>query len=208
MVDSQTKDVDFYAVHDGLYGRDGGPYLDLVERTNAERQRAAREGRKPDYDNLPATAGTPLVTKAVLRQNSVPMTDPAYAPDRSEMPPAATLAVDVSGVSAGLGVPTADRVNDGAPIVSAPYTEGHFGENTGKVNEFGMPVVEPRDDGGSPMTTEQINNVGEAGNDFSTHYSSSDKSVSADQPAKDSGAAKDSQPKLAGTGAGQDGKSK
>lgn len=58
--------VDLFNPHDGLTGRDGGPYLDEVERRNAETIRAAKENRKPDYDNAPATAGTPLVTAAQL----------------------------------------------------------------------------------------------------------------------------------------------
>lgn len=51
-----------YNIHDGVAGRDGGPYLDQVEAREAERRRAAVEGREPDYDHLPATAGQPLVT--------------------------------------------------------------------------------------------------------------------------------------------------
>lgn len=40
----------------------GGPYLDDVQRVQAEEQRAAVEDRKPDFDNAPAIAGTPLLT--------------------------------------------------------------------------------------------------------------------------------------------------
>ena len=59
-----TKNL--YNPHDGLTGRDGGPYLDQEERRLAEITRAAKEGREPDFDNAPATAGTPLVTAATL----------------------------------------------------------------------------------------------------------------------------------------------
>lgn len=62
--------------HDGLTGRDGGPYLDQVEAYNAEVQRAQVEGREPDFDNLGSTAGTPLVPAVVLKHghnvNSIP----------------------------------------------------------------------------------------------------------------------------------------
>lgn len=69
--------VDLFNPHDGLTGRDGGPYLDEVERRNAETIRAAKEDRKPDYDKAPATAGTPLVTGAVLAQIANPASNPS-----------------------------------------------------------------------------------------------------------------------------------
>lgn len=43
------------------------PYLDDVQRAQAEVQRAAVEGRKPDLKNPPATQGTPLKTVDELR---------------------------------------------------------------------------------------------------------------------------------------------
>lgn len=70
-------DVNLYNPHDGLTGRDGGPYLDEVERRNAETIRAAKEGREPDYDNAAATAGTPLVTGPVLAQIANPASNPS-----------------------------------------------------------------------------------------------------------------------------------
>lgn len=72
----ETKQVNLFNPHDGLTGRDGGPYLDLVEREKAETLRAKVEGREPDYENAPAVAGTPLVTAgqlvAMANQTSVP----------------------------------------------------------------------------------------------------------------------------------------
>lgn len=55
-----------YNALDGVAGRDGGPYLDQVEARKAETERARIEGREPDYDNMPATAGQPLVTAEQL----------------------------------------------------------------------------------------------------------------------------------------------
>lgn len=55
--------------HEGLVGRDGGPYLDEEERREAETRRARIENREPDYDNAPATAGTPLVPAEYLANN-------------------------------------------------------------------------------------------------------------------------------------------
>lgn len=78
------NDVPLYNPHDGLTGRDGGPYLDEVERRNAEIVRAAKEKRDPDFDNAPATAGTPLVTGPVLANIANPSSNPsmeAQVPD-------------------------------------------------------------------------------------------------------------------------------
>ena len=65
-------DTGFYNLHDGIKGRDGGPYLDHVERQRAEVNRALVEKREPaDLDGaLPATAGTPLVVVRQLVDNS------------------------------------------------------------------------------------------------------------------------------------------
>jgi hypothetical protein len=60
-----TEDVDFYNPHT-LGKRDPGIYLDVVERIHAEEQRAVIEGREPDFENLPAGTGTPLVTRSEL----------------------------------------------------------------------------------------------------------------------------------------------
>lgn len=72
-----TRTVELFNPHDGLTGRDGGPYLDEVERRNAETIRAAAEKREPDYDNAPAVAGTPLVTGAVLANIANPSSNPS-----------------------------------------------------------------------------------------------------------------------------------
>lgn len=69
---SDTKNQGFYNIHSGLKGRDGGPYLDQIERQVAEERRAVAEGREPNYsDPLPATAGTPLVPAALVVDNSL-----------------------------------------------------------------------------------------------------------------------------------------
>lgn len=65
------KEVAFFNIHDGIRGRDGGPYLDQIERQRAEIARAKVEGREPaDLDGpLPGTAGSPLVVAEVLFDN-------------------------------------------------------------------------------------------------------------------------------------------
>lgn len=72
-----TDTKNLYNPHDGLTGRDGGPYLDQEERRLAEITRAAKEGREPDFDNAPATAGTPLVTAATLVAIANPASNPS-----------------------------------------------------------------------------------------------------------------------------------
>lgn len=61
--------VNFYNIHDGLRGRDGGPYLDQMEREAAEIQRAKVEDREPDLDNPGSSAGTPLVPISQVPDN-------------------------------------------------------------------------------------------------------------------------------------------
>lgn len=66
-----------YNPHDGLTGRDGGPYLDQEEARLAEILRAKVEGREPDFKNPAATAGTPLVTATELVQMANPQSTPS-----------------------------------------------------------------------------------------------------------------------------------
>lgn len=64
-------DAEFYNIHDGIHGRrTTSTYLDFEERKAAEIQRAKIEGRKPDLENPPAVAGTPLVTERQRVDNS------------------------------------------------------------------------------------------------------------------------------------------
>ena len=75
------KTVDLFNVHQGLTGRDGGPYLDQVEAIEAEKRRAVVEGREPadlsKPELLPATAGTPLVTAGELSRMANPTSNPS-----------------------------------------------------------------------------------------------------------------------------------
>src|SRR4051812_36441489 len=72
-----SDDVKLYNPHDGLTGRDGGPYADQDERRLAEIVRAAKEGREPDFEHAPATAGTPLVTASELVRIANPTSNPS-----------------------------------------------------------------------------------------------------------------------------------
>ncbi len=65
--------------NDSITGRDGGPYLDEEEAREAEIRRARVEGREPDLEKPPATAGIPLVTSSELLSiatiNNIPSQD-------------------------------------------------------------------------------------------------------------------------------------
>lgn len=86
--------VDLYNPHNGLTGRDGGPYLDQEERRLAEIVRSAKEEREPDFDNAPATAGTPLVTAATLVNMANPASNPSQANTADSLATAVTLLAD------------------------------------------------------------------------------------------------------------------
>jgi len=80
--DGRFSQVDLYNQHEGMRGRDGGPYLDEVEKVQAERTRQtiSNSEEEPNADlsgslrevvkELPAGAGTPLVTKARVVDNT------------------------------------------------------------------------------------------------------------------------------------------
>lgn len=66
-----TTTVHLYNAAHGKTPRTGGPYLDDVEREQAEERRAKIEGREPDLDNAPAAVGTVLVPKSALVERDV-----------------------------------------------------------------------------------------------------------------------------------------
>lgn len=58
MGDTQT--VTLFNANDSVTGRDGGPYLDVVQAQADEVNRARVEKREPDLDNPPPNAGVQL----------------------------------------------------------------------------------------------------------------------------------------------------
>lgn len=86
--------VNLYNPHNGLTGRDGGPYLDQEERRLAEIVRAGKEGREPDFENAPATAGTPLVDANTLVAMANPASNPSQSGTVDAMTNAVTLLAD------------------------------------------------------------------------------------------------------------------
>lgn len=97
--ETKTVDTDFYNPFDGTKGRAGGVYLDVEERNNAEILRAQSEKREADLDTAPAVAGTPLVTKENLVDNSFSNpSSQAMAPVK-QVDPVSTLPVSIPGTS-------------------------------------------------------------------------------------------------------------
>lgn len=60
--DNDVKTRDLYNANDGVFGRQGGPYLDEVEQLQHEILQSAREGKKPDLDNPRSYPGIQLKT--------------------------------------------------------------------------------------------------------------------------------------------------
>lgn len=80
--DENTVTVDLYDANHGKTPRTGGPYLDDIERRNAETWRAQKEDREPDYDNPPAVVSTVLVPKSQLVERD---TDKSHFSDALEV---------------------------------------------------------------------------------------------------------------------------
>lgn len=93
-VEEDRVKLDLYDANKGLLKRDGGPYLDQVERERDEVVRAAKEKRDPDLANPPANAGTVLVPKHYLRETDA-STSHVSAAAELENSPEATVYPDV-----------------------------------------------------------------------------------------------------------------
>lgn len=72
--DTEIKEVkeDLYNANDGIFGRNGGPYLDEEEAKVEERTRALREDRKPILDKVQPYPGIVLRTKKAQVDNYNP----------------------------------------------------------------------------------------------------------------------------------------
>lgn len=69
--ETETKEetLTVYNRNDGVFGRDGGPYLDQEQERIEEARRAWVEGREPDFEHLPPGTGTQIVTGPQLIQD-------------------------------------------------------------------------------------------------------------------------------------------
>jgi hypothetical protein len=70
-VDGEDVVVKLYDANKGKMPRTGGPYLDEVQAEQAEINRAKREDREPDLENVPPYTGTVLVPASQLTERDV-----------------------------------------------------------------------------------------------------------------------------------------
>lgn len=129
MSDEPTMtDVDFYNAHEGSHGRPkGNVYLDEVERYHAETLRAAAEGREPDYEHASATAGTPLITKDKLPDNSVHLVEVVDEGAEPTVEPFVTLPVDLTEAEQEIDYSDQDQFDSevtGEPAEEPPSITG------------------------------------------------------------------------------------
>jgi hypothetical protein len=127
------RETEFFNEHDGIYGRAPGEYLDVQEREEAEMARAKTEGRRPDFDNLPAVAGTPLVVRERLRETAQSM--PAEINNDTEK--VATLPVDRTTAAEAANRDTAYR----DMVASEDRLRNTGTTETGPVQENPYPTV-------------------------------------------------------------------
>lgn len=95
--------------NEGLFGRQGGPFLDDVERKQAEDQRAYVEGREPDYTNMQPYVGDQLRNEEQILQEQI----------NGVNPPTLDELRDFKGVTAPVLVEIPDEVNE--PDESGDY---------------------------------------------------------------------------------------
>lgn len=108
--------VELYDANKGKLPRDGGPYLDDIEKEQAELLRAKREDREPDFDNPPASAGTVLVPKSQLVERS---TDKSHFSDTLAVenePVASYVADNADGFSGDPDPKQGDWNNDSSQL--------------------------------------------------------------------------------------------
>jgi len=80
--DNGDQKVDLYLASHGKTRRTGGPYMDDIQREEAEIRRAKMEDREPDLDNPPADVATKLVPKSQLVETD---TDKSHISDTLEV---------------------------------------------------------------------------------------------------------------------------
>ena len=128
-----------YNANDGLTGRDGGPYLDLEEARVAEVKRATIEGREPDFENMPASAGIQLVTAGQALANAGVVNLPSQADNKDAAEAALQGVVDDPNNSlkvhsvieeAEYTEPVVTEPVTTEPVFTEPEPEPNTGETT------------------------------------------------------------------------------
>lgn len=137
--------------NDGLTGRDGGPYLDVVEAQEAERRRAEVEGREPDFENLQPTAGVPLVTAAQIAQTLGVPNNPSQERSRAfeQAVKAASVSPDAVVAPVYSERPTDEEIEEQAAQVESDEktnADPFSSENTPKQDENPINPTGPTQD--------------------------------------------------------------
>lgn len=138
--------VKLFNPNEGLHGRQGGPFLDDVQRKQAEETRAIREGREPDYENMQPYVGDQLRTEEQLLQEAI----------HSATPPEL---IGFEGISAKplLEIADEDMASDPAnPAVKEQESDEEKNEDEEPVNEDEVPQDNPDDENPVPSTPEPI----------------------------------------------------
>lgn len=138
----EKSGLKMYNPHEGLTGRDGGPYLDQVENDLAEDRRAFVEGREPDYEAAKKnpSAGTPLVTGSQLLQMANPASNPSQQGND-----VLAQAVDVLSVDDNFKVESVAEIPAGSITgVDTPVYENPGAEDpTNPTNDASYPAQAP-----------------------------------------------------------------
>lgn len=107
------EDREFYNIFDGTKGRSDGLYLDMQERVEAERARAALEGREPDLSDpgklLPGV-GTPMVVDEMRVDNSYYSNPSIHFTGTKDVDPVLTAQVDTGTQEADVDLAHAAQV--------------------------------------------------------------------------------------------------
>lgn len=136
------QQLDLYDANKGLLKRDGGPYLDQVERERDEVVRAAREGRTPDLTNPPVSVGTTLVPKHYLRETDASSSHVSAAAELENKPEASVYVDTTDPFMKSPDPMQANWDNDHQKVLAAQQQVAH-NEASAKLN---TPDSEPSDE--------------------------------------------------------------
>lgn len=130
--------VKLFNPNEGLHGRQGGPFLDNVQRRQAEETRAIREGREPDYENMQPYVGDQLRTEEQLLQEAI----------HSATPPELTK---FEGITAAPVLEVADE-----DMASDPEDPAVKEQEENEETHKGDDPNDPRDPAAPPVTNDPV----------------------------------------------------
>lgn len=116
--------VKLFNPNEGLHGRQGGPFLDDVQRKQAEETRAIREGREPNYENMQPYVGDQLRTEEQLLQEAIHSATPPELIGFQGITATPVVDVDIPEDNGGDDEPESESVDTSGsdPDFSVPPT--------------------------------------------------------------------------------------